>query len=119
MNTSDPSITSPSPTIRQAQRTRRRRRGQIQIPRDAEGRAALIASLARRSYPTYELFVYALLCGAVIGLGYVLDSQALLLFGVLLAPLLSPWIGMLLASLTGSARFFFETFMALLVSALL
>ncbi len=128
MNTSDPSPTSPGPTIpspdtrtaRQAgPRSRRRRRGQLQIPRDAEGRAALIASLARRSYPTYELFVYAILCGAVLGLGYVLDSQALLLFGVLLAPLLSPWIGLLLASLTGSARFFFETLMALLVSALL
>jgi hypothetical protein len=79
----------------------------------------LIASLAHRSYPTYELFLYALLCGAVLGLGYVLDSQALLLFGILLAPLLSPWIGLLLASLTGSARFFFETFMALLLSAVL
>ncbi len=128
MNLSDPSATSPVPaspspeshTARQVPpRNRRRRRGQLQIPRDAAARAALIASLARRTYPTYELFVYALLCGAVLGLGYVLDSQALLLFGILLAPLLSPWIGLLVASLTGSARFFFETLMALLVSALL
>ncbi len=129
MNTPDPLFTSPGPvrpaaeprTTRQglSPRSRRRRRGQLAIPRDAEGRAALIASLAHRSYPTYELFLYALLCGAILGLGYVLDSQALLLFGVLVAPLLSPWIGLLLASLTGSARFFFETLMALLLSALL
>ncbi len=128
MNLSDPSLTSPGPanpspephaTRPLSPRSRRRRRGRLQIPRDAEGRAALIASLARRTYPTYELFVYALLCGAVLGLGYMLDSQALLLFGILLAPLLSPWIGLLLASLTGSARFFFETLMALLLSALL
>lgn len=128
MNTPDSSFTSPEPAApspesrraRQAPlRSRRRRRGQIQIPRDAEGRAALISSLARRSYPTYELFVYAVLCGAILGLGYILDSQALLLFGILLAPLLSPWIGLLLASLTGSARFFFETLMALLLSAVL
>ncbi len=128
MNTPDPSFTSPEPAApspesrrtRQAPlRSRRRRRGQIQIPHDAEGRAALISSLARRSYPTYELFVYAVLCGAILGLGYILDSQALLLFGILLAPLLSPWIGLLLASLTGSARFFFETLMALLLSAVL
>lgn len=79
----------------------------------------MIASLARRAYPTYELFVYAVLCGALLGLGYVLDSQALLLFGILVAPLLTPWIGLLLATLTGSPRFFFETLMALLVSALL
>jgi len=89
------------------------------VPPDAEGRAALIASLAHRSYPTYELFVYAILCGAILGLGYVLDSQAVLLFGILVAPLLSPWIGLLLATLTGSPRFFFETLMALLVTALL
>jgi hypothetical protein len=89
------------------------------VPSDAKGRAALMSSLAQRSYPTYELFVYAVLCGAILGLGYVLDSQALLLFGILVAPLLSPWIGLLLATVTGSARFFFETLMALVVSALL
>ncbi len=120
MNTPDPSFPSSASTARQAPpRSRRRRRAQIHVPRDAEGRAALISSLARRSYPTYELFVYAVLCGAVLGLGYILDSQALLLFGILLAPLLSPWIGLLLASLTGSVHFFFETLMALLLSAAL
>lgn len=98
-------------------RSRRRKRGQLLIPRDAEGRATLLASLSRRSYPTYELFIYAAFCGAVVGLGYVLDSQALLLFGVLIAPLLLPWVGLLLAAVTGSVRFFFEALMALLVSA--
>jgi uncharacterized protein DUF389 len=129
MTLPDPSFTSPSPADRgpesrparrgAATRGRRRRRGQLMVPPDAEGRAALIASLAHRSYPTYELFVYAVLCGAILGLGYVLDSQALLLFGILVAPLLSPWIGLLLATVTGSGRFFFETLMALLLSALL
>lgn len=100
-------------------RARRRRHGQLLVPPDAEGRAAVIASLAHRAYPTYELFVYAVLCGSILGLGYVLDSQALLIFGILVAPLLSPWVGLLLATVTGSARFFFETLMALLLSALL
>lgn len=127
MTIPDPPFTSSGQTTttpetrssRQGVRRGRRRRGQLTIPRDAEGRSALIAALAHRSYPTYELFVYALLCGAILGLGFVLDSQALLLFGILVAPLLSPWIGLLLATLTGSARFFFETLMALLLSALL
>ena len=122
MNLSDTSPTSPlpeSPRRTAERRGRRRRRSQIVVPRDAEGRAALITSLSRRAYPTYELFVYAALCGAIVGLGLVLDSQALLLFAVLVAPLLLPWVGLLLATVTGSVRFFFETLVALLVSATL
>jgi hypothetical protein len=121
------SLPDPSSTVRSRpvqgraaeRRSRRRRRSYLNIPRDAEGRAALLTALAHRAYPTYELFVYALLAGAIMGLGYVLDSQALLVFGALVAPLLLPWAGLHLATVTGSIRFFFETLVALLVSALL
>ena len=121
MNLSDPSPASPLSSLphRDQEPRRRRRRGQLQIPRDAEGRAALLASLSHRAYPTYELFVFAALSGAILALGYLMDSQALLLFGVLVAPLLLPWVGLLLGTITGSLRFVFETFMALLLSALL
>src|SRR5512138_2318012 len=97
---------------------RRRARRQI-VPMDAEGRAALIASLARRAYPNFEFFIFAVLCGAVLGLGFLLDSPPVLLFGVLLAPLMTPWVGMLLALITGSVRFFIETMVAVLISAIL
>ena len=100
-------------------RARRRRRGQLIVPIDKEGRAALLQSLAKRTYPSYELFVFAILCGAILGLGFVIDSQAVLIFGILMAPLLTPWIGLLLAAITGSVRFFGETLMALLISAVL
>jgi len=103
----------------QASRVRRRRVRHLEVPKDAEGQSALIASLARRAYPSYELFIYALFCGAILGLGFLLDSQAILLFGILLAPLMLPWVGMLLAIVTGSIRFFFETLAALLISAAL
>lgn len=89
------------------------------IPTDAEGQAALIASLARRAYPSIELFVFSLVCGAILGLGFLLNSQAVLLLGILVAPLMTPWVGFLLAILTGSIRFLFETVMALLISAAL
>ena len=75
--------------------------------------------MAHRAYPSYELFVFAILCGAILGLGYFIDSQAVLIFGILLAPLLTPWIGLLLSALTGSLRFFFETLAALLISSAL
>jgi hypothetical protein len=89
------------------------------IPADAEGQAVLISSLAKRAYPSIELFVFALLCGAILGLGFLLDSQAVLLLGILLTPIMIPWVGFLLATLTGSMRFFIETSMALLISAIL
>lgn len=98
---------------------RRRRVRRQMLPLDAEGRAALVTSLARRAYPNYEFFLFAVLCGALLGLGYLLDSQAILLFGVLLAPLMTPWIGMTLSLVTGSVRFFIETFVAFLISAML
>ena len=116
MTMNEPSL-SPEPVV--PPRTRRRRRGQLVVPRDAEGRAELLHSLAHRAYPSYELFVFALLCGAILGLGYFFDSQAVLIFGILLAPLLTPWIGLLLSALTGSIRFFFETLAALLISSVL
>jgi len=103
-----------------ALRARRRRATRRSIfPADAEGQAAFIYDLSRRAYPSIELFVFSLVCGAVMGLGFLLDSQAILLLGILITPLMTPWVGFLLALLTGSPRFLFETLMALFVSALI
>ncbi len=87
------------------------------FPADAEGQAALIASLARRAYPSLELFIFSLAAGALISFGYFVDSQALVLLGLLAAPVMTPWVGFLLALYSGSRRFFFETCVALLISA--
>jgi hypothetical protein len=114
-----PSDPAPLPP-RDANAARGRRRRVTRrdsIPHDAVGQAAFIFDLSRRAYPSFELFVFSLACGAILGLGYLLDSQAALLLGVLVAPLMIPWVGFLLAILTGSPRFLFETFMALFISA--
>jgi hypothetical protein len=87
------------------------------FPATAEGQAALIASLSRRAYPTLELFVFSLVCGAIVGFGFLLDSQAVLLLGILVTPIMTPWVGFLLAIFTGSPRFLFETLRALTISA--
>ncbi len=105
---------NPPPLPRRRRATRR-----SFIPNDAEGQAVLISDLARRAYPSWELFVFSLFCGALLGLGYLLDSQAVLLLGILIAPLMTSWVGFLLAILSGSLRFLFETKMALLISLIL
>ncbi|MFZ5820546.1 MAG: DUF389 domain-containing protein, partial [Chloroflexota bacterium] len=102
-----------------ASRARRRRARRTFFPRDAEGRAAVLEALAHRAYPTLELFIFSLLCGAILGLGYILDSQGLLFFGILLAPLMAPWVGLTLASVSGAPRLFAQTLAGLLVSAFL
>ena len=85
-------MTTPNPTPPPARGTdasaaRRRRARRQMMPASAEGRAALMIALARRAYPTYEYFIFAVLCGAVLGLGFLLDSPPVLLFGILIVPL--------------------------------
>jgi len=116
--TSQPDPESP-PEFVSARARRRRAQRRAYFPTDEEGRAALFAHLARRAYPSYELFVFSLVSGAILGLGYFINSQALLIFGILVAPLMTPWIGMSLAVVAGSARFFAQTISALFVSSLL
>ena len=114
---SDPTPPPVQPNSAASVRGRRRRAVRNEMfPKDAEGQAAFISALARRAYPSFELFVFSLVCGAILGLGYMLDSQAVLLLGILVAPLMTPWVGFLLAILTGSLRFLFETIMALFIS---
>jgi hypothetical protein len=116
--TSHPDPESP-PEFVSARARRRRAQRRAYFPSDEEGRAALFAHLARRAFPSYELFVFSLVSGAILGLGYFINSQALLIFGILVAPLMTPWVGMSLAVVAGSARFFAQTISALFVSSLL
>ena len=102
-------------------RARRRRRAlrRAYFPADEAGRAALFEHLARRAYPSYELFVFSLVAGVILGVGYFVNSLALIFFGILVAPVLTPWIGLSLAAIAGSFRLFAQTFAALLLSAFL
>src|SRR5215213_2121391 len=120
----DSEITSqPAPEASQefvsARARRRRAQRRAYFPTDEEGRAALFTHLARRAYPSYELFVFSVVSGAILGLGFFLDSQALLIFGILVAPLMTSWIGISLATIAGSARFFVQTVAAVFVGALI
>ena len=102
-----------------ARARRRRALRRAYFPTDEGERAALFTHLAKRAFPSYELFIFALVAGAIMGLGYFLDSQSLLIFGVLVAPLLTPWIGLSLGIVAGAGRLFAQTFVALIVSSLL
>jgi hypothetical protein len=123
MNYTEPPTSQPDPEQTQefvsARARRRRAQRRAYFPTDAEDRAALFEHLTRRAFPSYELFVFSLVSGAILGLGYFFNAQALLIFGILVAPLLTPWIGMALGIVAGAPRLFAQTLAALLVSAAL
>ena len=104
-------------------RSRRRRTQRMLVLPGADERAALLDTLARRAVPSFDFFLFAFFCGVVLGAGYLLDlkmnSLALLLLGILLAPSLTPWVGITLAAITGSWRFFFLTLGGFLVAGVL
>lgn len=102
--------------LKSASRARRRRARRTLILPTADERAALLKSLARRAVPAYDFFLLALLSGLLLGLGYLFDAPALLLLGLLVAPLLTVWNGLTLAATTGGWRFFFESLISFLLA---
>ncbi|GAB4435231.1 MAG: hypothetical protein Kow002_21810 [Anaerolineales bacterium] len=117
MNASTDPTQPGTPQPRRNARARRRRARRTFFPKDAEGRAVVLTKLTRRAYPSYELFIFSLLCGAVLGVGYVFDAHALLIFGILFAPLMTPWVGLALSIISGIPRMFIQTLAGLLISA--
>lgn len=117
--TDPPSQPEPEQEFVPARARRRRALRRTYFPADEADRSALFEHLAQRAYPSYELFVFSLIAGVILGVGYFVNSLALIFFGILVAPVLTPWIGLALAAIAGSGRLFAQTFVALLFSALL
>ena len=114
----------PSPTDKtRPTRAQRRRAVQRQrrkaIPGGVEGRSEYLQALVQRAYPSYEFFIFSALSGAILGLGYLLDSQAILVFGILMAPLMSPLVGLTLATVSGAANYFAKALGAFFIGSLL
>ena len=110
---------TPIGDMSQMTRARRRQAQRKLVPPGVNERAALLEDLARRAFPSVEFFLFAILCGVLLGAAYLFDQPALLLLAVLVAPLLTPWVGLTLAVVTGSWRFFVQTLTSLLVGGLL
>jgi len=94
---------------------RRRRRGNRILQRpEASELGEKLESIARRSAPTIDFFIFAFLSGCILAVGYILNAPAILLLGIIVAPLMAPWIGAMLAASTGETRFLGQTIGALL-----
>lgn len=112
----NPKTTEPLNNPERLSRARRRRARRMLTQLRADEREAFFEELAHTVSPSVELFLYALLAGLLIGLGFRFDQRAVLIAGVLVAPRMVPITGLALAAVLGSPRFFLRTLAALAVS---
>ena len=110
-----PEIEFPN-TSDQTPRRKRRFSRDTDAIREQDERMETLAQLASANI---DFFVFSLICGCILGLGYILDSPAILIMGILVAPLLGPWMGTALSTATGEIRLFRQTFGGILTSLIL
>src|SRR3972149_11164372 len=96
-------------------RARRRRRSRMLTQLRADEREAFLEELAHQVTPTFEFYLLALLAGILIGLGFSFNQTALLVAGALVAPRMGRLIGLALAAISGSLRFFLRLLLSVAV----
>ncbi len=94
---------------------RRRRARRLLAPLEADERALVLDQLRQRTSPSFDFFLFSVISGFVFCLGLLLDSPAMLVLGAVFAPLMAPVIGLSLATVVGSYKFFFRSLVGLLI----
>jgi len=98
---------------------RRRRARRALLPLDAAEKEAFWNDSARRARPSVDFFLFLALGTLVWALGLSVDSPALLLLGAVLAPLMTPVVGLGLGVATGAARYFGQVLGGVVLGSLL
>jgi uncharacterized hydrophobic protein (TIGR00271 family) len=88
-------------------------------PVTLERRAEVQVQLRNACTPDFDFFLLVVLSAVIATLGLLTNSAAVIIGAMLVAPLMSPIIGIGLASLTGDARLFRDSGVALARGALL
>ncbi len=98
---------------------RRRARRKVIAPLTPDEKTSYIQDVLRKASPSFDFFLFSLFAGAVIGLGFILDSPSILLLGALLAPLMAPVVGISLGIILGSMRYFIRSLGGFVVGSFL
>lgn len=118
METPPPEIKPDDPSQLPPARRRRAKRRLIAVLSTDE-RAQYLETAGQRAKPSFDFFLYSLLCGAVITIGIMLDSPHVVVLGALLTPRMAPVVGLSLGSAIGSSKIFLRSLGGLLVGAFL
>lgn len=97
---------------------RRRDRRQL-IPEDENDRAVYLSELAKKVIPTGDYFIFSILSGMALCFAIFFDAPALYVLAALLAPFMSPAVGLGLATIVGSARFFLQCLGGILLGSII
>ncbi|MGW8224612.1 MAG: DUF389 domain-containing protein [Anaerolineales bacterium] len=98
---------------------RRRRARRLLAPMESDDRVDFLDKVAHRASPSFDFFIFSLLAGAVIAVGYLLDSEPILVLAAILSPLMAPVIGIALGTVVGSVQFFLRSLIGLLIGSTL
>ena len=94
---------------------RRRRQDHLAARHLPGNQGELVKALSYQATPTIGYFLIMALAGLVFALAALLDAPAFFILAALLAPFLSPLIGLVLAARVGSGRFFLNALVGILV----
>ncbi len=98
---------------------RRRRARRLLAPLEADERAIVLDQVRRRTSPNIDFFLFSVIAGIIFSVGIMLDSPVVLVLGAILAPLMAPVIGLSLATVVGSYKFFARSLVALAIGSII
>ncbi len=91
---------------------RRRQARRLLVPLDGDKQAEFIEQMAASSAPSVDFFLFSLISGLVMGAGLLVDHPGLLVFGLLVAPLLAPVVGLSVGVALGAPAQFGRSLLA-------
>jgi len=94
---------------------RRRRARRLLAPLEADERSVVLDQVRRRTSPSFDFFLFSVVSGIVFCIGLMLDSPVVLVLAAVITPLMAPLIGLSLATVVGSYKFFFRSLVGLLI----
>ena len=98
---------------------RRRRARRLLAPLEADERAIVLDQLRRRTSPSFDFFLFSVVSGIIFCIGLMLDSPVVLVLGAIFAPLMAPVIGLSLATVVGSYKFFARSLVGLAIGSIM
>jgi hypothetical protein len=94
---------------------RRRRARRLLAPLEMDERAIVLDQVRRRTSPSFDFFLFSVISGIIFCVGLMLDSPVMLVLGAVFAPLMAPVIGLSLATVVGSYKFFARSLVGLVI----